>query len=274
MTMITSHHDDNPSYGLKRRSDLVSAVDRIPWWIGLMAVILALMASKLIVDEDYGLAWTRITPGIWITIRATFASFTIALIIGLVSGLGLVSHNVVARTLSRTYVEFIRGIPILVLIFTISLVIVPGIAAWLGVDNKISTEWRAITALSMIYGAYMAEIIRGGIQAVPPGQFEAGRSVGLSERQTMKSIILPQAARAIIPPLGNDFIAILKDTSLLSVLGVLELTLRARQFSSGTFKFREGYLVLSLIYLSLTLILSYLLGKFESRMSRDRAGAR
>lgn len=120
----------------------------------------------------------------------------------------------------------------------------------------------------------MAEIIRGGVQAIPTGQFEAGRSVGLTQRQTMRNIVLPQAARAIIPPLGNDFIAILKDTSLLSVLGVLELTLRARQFSSGAFKFREGYLVLSFLYLCMTLVLSFLLGKFEHRMSRDREGAR
>ncbi len=269
-----SRHDNNPNPGMKRRSDLVSTVDRIPWWIGVMAVILFVLGLVVVLADDYALAWERITPGIWITIRATIFSFIIALMIGLAAGLGLVSRSAFARTVARTYVEFIRGIPILVLIFTISLVIVPTVSEWLGVDNKLPTEWRAIIALSMIYGAYMAEIIRGGIQAVPPGQFEAGRSVGLSERQTMRSIILPQAARAIIPPLGNDFIAILKDTSLLSVLGVLELTLRARQFASGTFKFRPGYLVLSLIYLTLTLILSFLLGKFEQRMSRDRQGAR
>jgi len=269
-----SRHDDHQNKAMKRRSDMVSAVDRIPWWVGVMGLILAGLGSVILIADDYSLAWERITPGIWITIRATISSFVIALIIGLAAGLGLVSKNVVARTISRTYVEFIRGIPILVLIFTVGLVIVPEVTAWLGLDNRISPEWRAIFALSMIYGAYMAEIIRGGIQAVPPGQFEAGRSVGLTERQTMRSIILPQAARAIIPPLGNDFIAILKDTSLLSVLGVLELTLRARQFASGTFKFRPGYLVLSVIYLTLTLILSFLLGKFEQRMSRDRQGAR
>lgn len=271
---MTTAKSDETVRSSARRSDVVAFVDRAPFWAGLMVVILAIMASKIFLDDDYEIAWQRITPGIWITLRATVFSFLIALLIGLIAGIGLVSHSVTYRTLSRTYVEFIRGIPILVLIFTVGLVIVPSVAAWLGLDNKLPTEWRAIIALSLIYGGYMAEIIRGGIQSVPPGQFEAGRSVGLTRRQTMNNIILPQAARAMIPPLGNDFIAILKDTSLLSVLGVLELTLRARQFSSGTFKFREGYLVLSFIYLALTLTLSVLLSKFEKRMSRDRVGAR
>jgi ABC-type amino acid transport system permease subunit len=139
---------------------------------------------------------------------------------------------------------------------------------------KLSFQMRATVTLAFIYGAYMAEIFRGGIQSIAIGQVEAGRSLGLSRRQTMNSIVLPQAMRAIIPPLGNDFIAILKDTSLLSVLGVLEVTQRARQFSASTFKFREGYFVLAFIYLILTLGLSLLLGVLERRMTRDDRGVR
>ena len=133
---------------------------------------------------------------------------------------------------------------------------------------------RATVTLALIYGAYLAEIFRGGIQSIPPGQVEAGRSLGLSRRQTMNSVVLPQAMRAIIPPLGNDFIAILKDTSLLSILGVLEITQRARQFSASTFKFREGYFVSVFIYLVLVMSLSLLLGVLERRMTRDRKGGR
>ena len=106
------------------------------------------------------------------------------------------------------------------------------------------------------------------------GQVEAGRSLGLTRRQTTRSIVLPQALRAVVPPLGNDFIAILKDTSLLSVLGVLDLTLRARQYASGSFKFRDSYLALSFIYLTLTVVLSLLLGLVERHLSQDRKGAR
>ena len=168
------------------------------------------------------------------------------------------------------------------LIFTVALIVVPELTEllnarlirWFDWEFKLSFQMRATVTLAVIYGAYMAEIFRGGIQSIPPGQSEAGRSLGLSRRQTMKSVVLPQAMRAIIPPMGNDFIAILKDTSLLSVLGALEITQRARQFSASTFKFREGYFVSAFIYLVLTLSLSVLLGVLERRMTRDRVGER
>ena len=186
--------------------------------------------------------------------------------------MGQISKNVFLRNIARTYVEIIRGIPILPLIFVVALILVPQVSDV--INLTINFEMRATVTLSIIYGAYMAEIFRGGIQSVPPGQSEAGRSLGLSRRQTMNSVVLPQAMRAIIPPLGNDFIAILKDTSLLSVLGVLEITQRARQFSASTFKFREGYFVVAFIYLLLTLSLSVLLSVLERRMTRDREGER
>jgi polar amino acid transport system permease protein len=240
------------------------------------------MGCQIIVSDDYGLAWERIIPGLGLTIRSTIYAFGIALTIALVVGTGQMSRNVVIRNLARTYVEFIRGIPMLPLIFTVALILVPELTdllntrldAWFGWEFKLSFEMRATVTLAVIYGAYMAEIFRGGIQSIPPGQVEAGRSLGLNRRQTMRSVVLPQAMRAIIPPMGNDFIAILKDTSLLSVLGALEITQRARQFSASTFKFREGYFVSAFIYLILTLSLSVLLGVLERRMTRDRKGER
>jgi len=233
-------------------------------------------------DGD-SLSWTvNMTQPMPITIEATFEAFGIALVIGLIFGMGQLSRNVVSRNLARTYVEFVRGIPILPLIFTVALVIVPQatdalngrLDAWFGWEFRLSFQMRATVTLALIYGAYLAEIFRGGIQSIPPGQVEAGRSLGLSRRQTMNSVVLPQAMRAIIPPLGNDFIAILKDTSLLSILGVLEITQRARQFSASTFKFREGYFVSVFIYLILVMSLSLLLGVLERRMTRDRKGGR
>ena len=256
--------------------------DTFPWWSVIIIVVLVWMGCQIIVSDDYGLAWERIIPGLGLTIRSTIYAFGIALTIALVVGTGQMSRNVVIRNLARTYVEFIRGIPMLPLIFTVALILVPELTdllntrldAWFGWEFKLSFEMRATVTLAVIYGAYMAEIFRGGIQSIPPGQVEAGRSLGLNRRQTMRSVVLPQAMRAIIPPMGNDFIAILKDTSLLSVLGALEITQRARQFSASTFKFREGYFVSAFIYLVLTLSLSVLLGVLERRMTRDRKGER
>ena len=243
-----------------------------PWWGLIVLALLGWMAWQISFNSDYELAWDRIWPGLRVTIRATFQSFGIALVIGLLVGMGQISKNVFLRNIARTYVEIIRGIPILPLIFVVALILVPQVSDV--INLTINFEMRATVTLSIIYGAYMAEIFRGGIQSVPPGQSEAGRSLGLSRRQTMNSVVLPQAMRAIIPPLGNDFIAILKDTSLLSVLGVLEITQRARQFSASTFKFREGYFVVAFIYLLLTLSLSVLLSVLERRMTRDREGER
>ena len=256
--------------------------DTFPWWSVIIVVVLVWMGCQIIVNDDYGLAWERIIPGLGLTLRSTIYAFGIALGIALIAGTGQMSRNVVIRNLARTYVEFVRGIPMLPLIFTVALILVPEFTdllntrldAWFGWEFKLSFEMRATVTLAVIYGAYMAEIFRGGIQSIPPGQTEAGRSLGLNRRQTMRSVVLPQAMRAIIPPMGNDFIAILKDTSLLSVLGALEITQRARQFSASTFKFREGYFVSAFIYLVLTLSLSVLLGVLERRMSRDRKGER
>ncbi len=246
--------------------------DTFPWWGLIVLALLGWMAWQISFNSDYELAWDRIWPGLRVTIRATFQSFGIALVLGLLVGMGQLSKNVFLRNIARTYVEIIRGIPILPLIFVVALILVPQVSDV--INLSINFEMRATVTLSIIYGAYMAEIFRGGIQSVPLGQSEAGRSLGLSRRQTMNSVVLPQAMRAIIPPLGNDFIAILKDTSLLSVLGVLEITQRARQFSASTFKFREGYFVVAFIYLLLTLSLSVLLSVLERRMTRDRKGER
>ena len=256
--------------------------DTFPWWSLIILSVLGWMGWQILTNDNYELAWERILPGLGLTITSTIQAFAIALVIALIVGMGQMSRNVVFRNLSRTYVEFVRGIPILPLIFTVALILVPELTKvingqlenWFDWELKLSFEMRATVTLAVIYGAYMAEIFRGGIQSIPPGQTEAGRSLGLNRRQTMNSVVLPQAMRAIIPPLGNDFIAILKDTSLLSVLGALEITQRARQFSASTFKFREGYFVLAFIYLILTLGLSLLLGMLERRMTRDRKGER
>ena len=170
--------------------------DTFPWWGVIIAAVLIWMAVQILQNDDYALAWERIIPGLRITIRTTFQAFGIALFIGLVTGIGQLSRNFAIRNVSRTYVEFIRGIPMLPLIFTVALIIVPWFQDRIG--YQVGFEMRATVTLALIYGAYMAEIFRGGIQSIPPGQTEAGRSLGLTGRQTMRSVVLPQAMRCLL----------------------------------------------------------------------------
>lgn len=266
----------NPTVGYKgkRRTEEEPWYKTSPWWVAIIATIMTMMAIKIFTDPDFALARKNIFPGIWITVRSAAIAFALALLLGLIFGLGQISRNFVIRNISQTYVEIMRGIPILPLIFTLALVIIPDVSKMVGAPNAVPSDLRAIGALSLIYSAYIAEVIRGGVLSVPRGQSEAGRSLGLSEEQTMKSVILPQAFRAILPPIANDFIAILKDTSLLSVLGVAEITRRSRQYSASSFKFPEAYFTMTFVYLALVLLLSALLSYFERHMNRDRVGQR
>ncbi len=254
-----------------------------PWWLVIIIGFLVLMGFFIITDEETREAFLFIIPGIWITLQITLFGFALALILGLMAGLGRISKNVVVRNLAITYVEFIRGVPTLVLILTLAFVLVPAIVnaingvseavipEVLEINNRdVSIELRAILSLAIIYGAFLAEVFRAGIESVHRGQMEAARSLGMSYRQAMQHIILPQAIRNILPALGNDFIAMLKDSSLASVLAVRELTQRARLHAGSTFRFPESYLVLTFCYLAMTLALSLLLRWFEHRSRGDR----
>jgi polar amino acid transport system permease protein len=250
--------------------DRQSSFDRFPWWLLAIIAFLVVMAAVVVLEESYNEAFSFVISGITLTMKTTLLAFGVALFIGLFVGLGRISHNVAIRNLAITYVEFIRGVPTLVLIFTLAIVIVPAAAQAVGIDNQnISGNSRAIAALAIIYGAFLAEIFRAGIESIPPGQMEAARSLGMSYAQAMRFIILPQAIRNISPALGNDFIAMLKDSSLVSVLAVHDLTQRARLYAGSTFRFRESYLVLTVTYLSLTLALSLLLRWYERRLGKE-----
>lgn len=260
-----------------------------PWWLMAIIGFLGLMLLLILTNEDYNRAFNFIRgrfggieglqdgglaafigTGITVTIYTTLVAFAIALVIGLLAGLGRVNQNVVIRNVAITYIEFIRGVPTLVLIFTVALVIVPAVADVLGVSGQaISTNTRGIIALAVIYGAFLAEVFRAGIESVPSGQMEAARSLGLNGRQAMRYVILPQAIRNVLPALGNDFIAMLKDSSLISVLAVRDITQMARLHSGSTFRFRESYLVLTFLYLSMTITLSLLLRWYERRLSQN-----
>lgn len=254
--------------GLPGKSMVIRAGE-FPWWLVGMIVIIAYLGYLAFFSPDYIGAKNAIMRGIPITIRATLFAFGIALVLGLVAGLGRISRNVALRNLATLYIEFIRGVPMLVLIFTVALVLIPPISDALGIENRLSNEWRAIIALALIYGGYIAEVFRAGIESVGVGQSEAGRSLGLSRGQTMRSIILPQAVRNVLPALGNDFIAMFKDSSLLSVLAVFEITYLARRHANNSFEFREAFLVTTFFYLTGTLILSLMVNWYARRLQRN-----
>jgi len=257
------------------RNDLDSWWDRFPWWAVMLGAIIVLFGYYTFFVDSYNRAWHFIRPGIGLTIRITLWAFLFSMIIGLIVGFGRVSRNPILRNLARTYVEFIRGVPTLPMLFFIAFVIVPTVAPWFGLTNKdISKEWRGIAGLAMVYGGYIAEVIRGGIQSVENGQMEAGRSLGLSYGSTMKSVILPQAIRNVLPPLANDFIAMLKDSSLLSLLAINEITQLSKLYVNTSFQPRETYVVLTFTYIVMVVALSLILHRLERWMSRDKVGAR
>jgi polar amino acid transport system permease protein len=240
---------------------------QVPWWLLIILGVIGYMAVQVVVDPEYRRIFLTISRGLGLTLYVTAVSFVCALLFGLLLGLGRVSRSVVLRNLATTYIEFVRGVPMLVLIFAISFAVVPVFARTFGLPNDaISLTTRAIIALVLIYGAYMAEIFRAGIESIGRGQMEAARSLGLSHFQAMRFVILPQAIRNVFPALGNDLIALLKDSSLVSVLGVREMTQMARLDVSTTFQYQETYFILTLLYLTLTLVLSLVLQWLQRRV--------
>lgn len=239
-----------------------------PYWLVLLLIIIGFFAYLTFFDPSYAGARRAILPGLTITIRATLIAFVIALVLGLIAGLGRIARNRVIRTLATTYIEFIRGVPMLVLIFAVALVIVPLVSDAFGLTNRLPQEGRAIVALALIYGGYIAEVFRAGVESVDPGQMEASRSLGMPHSSAMRHVVLPQAVRNVLPALGNDFISMLKDSSLLSVLGVTEITQQTRLFANSTFEFPEAFLVLTFLYLTMTLVLSLLVAWLGRRLRR------
>lgn len=252
-------HTSAPGSGINLR--------HFPWWLAVILAAIAYMTFRITTDPNYQSTFLAILTGLGTTISTTIIAFLFALLIGLLAGLGRVSRSAALRNIAMTYIEFIRGVPILVLIFTIAFAVVPAASSLFGIpNNSVSLSARAIIALAMIYGAFLAEVFRAGIESIPPGQMEAARSLGLTHAQAMRHVILPQAIRNVLPALGNDFIAMLKDSSLVSVLGVRDLTQVARLRASSNFRYEETYFILTFFYLVMTLVLSLLLQWFQRRM--------
>ncbi|NJM56575.1 MAG: amino acid ABC transporter permease [Synechococcales cyanobacterium RU_4_20] len=200
--------------------------------------------------------------GATVTLRLAIASIALGLLGGSLLGIARLSRHGPLRWASRIYIEFFRGTPLIVQLFMVYFGI-PALAQSLGSGLRLTPWIAAILALSLNSSAYIAEIIRAGIQSIELGQHEASESLGLSQSQVMQYVIFPQALRRMIPPLGNEFIVMLKDTSIVSVIGFQEMFMQGKLIVARTYQVFEIYLTVALMYLVMTLVLSYLLGKVE-----------
>ena len=270
----------------------VGDLSRFPWWVLIAFIIGVAAVYAILTNRHWEAAYEFTKMGIRLTIILSVSSFSIALVIGLLAGLGQLSKNILFRNLSLLYVQVIRGIPIMVQLYFAAFVIMPAIVD--GLNNlggslqtvgplfnlgqylvnleirDITMMYRAIGGLAIAYGAFEAEVFRAGIESIERGQMEAARSLGMSHFQAMRHIILPQAIRVVLPPLGNDFISMLKDSSLASILAVRELTHVGQLHRSRTFRSWESLGTVAFLYLLLTFSLSFLVKTMERRMAFER----
>ena len=197
--------------------------------------------------------------GLWTTMWLSAISSVLALILGLLTGLSRVSNNLTLRGLAAIYVEFIRGTPLLVQIFIAYF--------FIGTVFNLDRNVAGVGALAIFAGAYVAEIVRAGIQAIPRGQMEAARSLGMNIFQAMYHVILPQAFKKILPPLAGQFISLIKDSSLVSVIAITDLTKSGREIITSTFATFEVWLTVAAMYLIVTSLLSQAVFYMERRLA-------
>ncbi len=261
----------------------VGRLARTPWWLLALALAATLVVWKTVSSDVYSDILGRLMAGLGVTLAVTAVAFPLAIALGLATALGLVSPHPVRRNVATLYVQVARGVPILVQIFLVAFVLVPlGVEAvrWAGSGSAelsglrasdVPMAARVVAALVFAYGAFEAETVRGGLTSLARGQAEAARALGLSRRQALAHVLLPQTFRRILPTLGNDLISLLKDSSLVSVLGVRDITQEARLYASSTFRYTESLTLLALFYLALTLLLALGVKALEHRYRRHAA---
>lgn len=270
----------------------IRRLSELPWWGLIILLMGALVVYFLYASPPFQSAFVFLIAGVRLTLIISIVSFGIALLLGLIAGLGRVSKNFVFYNLSTLYVELVRGIPILVMLIYFAFVVTPfavqlinrlgtailqnlAIIPLIGLAESMSNLHiqdvdmmaRAIGGLAFAYGAFEAEVFRAGIISIGRGQMEAARGLGMNYYQAMRHIILPQAIRRVLPPFGNDFISMVKDSSLVSVLAVRELTHLGKLNRARTFRTFETWNSVAFLYLILTLTLSIVVKLIERRMA-------
>ncbi|MGM0882410.1 MAG: amino acid ABC transporter permease [Bacillota bacterium] len=203
--------------------------------------------------------WQTYLQGAWLTLQLSFFGVILGTVLGVLMALMRISRIWVLKALASTYIEVIRGTPMLVQVFIIHY----GLT---GFGINLPAFISGVVALTINSAAYMAEVFRAGIEAIDKGQTEAARSLGMTQGMTMRLIILPQAFRNMLPAIGNEFIIIIKDSSLISAVGIAELMFNARTVQGITFRPMEPLLAAAALYFVMTFTLSKLLGALESRL--------
>ena len=292
----------------QKKNILIRRLARAPWWLLLMALLVILFVLAVSDRHPYPVIWRAVRQGIWTTIWVSIVAYSLAVVIGLFIALLRRSRNTIIYQLSTFYVEGVRGIPTLVLVYYMALAAIPLLIAlsndlgqwltWLRITVTLSDDvsfeltfqgigsrlagfetrefpnsYRAIIGLAISYSAFLSEVFRAGIEGIDKGQREAASSLGMTRWQTMRLVVLPQAIRVVIPPLANDFIAMLKESSLVSILGVQDITRQGQTYAASTFTFFQAYNVVALTYLVLTLSLSMAVKLLEAHLHRGRQHA-
>ncbi len=248
-----------------------------PWWLVILGIIAAVLFYEVWASKVYSAALSKLAQGAVITIIVAVVAYLMACLLGLGLALMGLSRFVVLRQIARFYIEVMRGVPIIVLLLYVAFVLAPAliiavnwVTSWVGIEPWKTRDFpliaRATIALMLAYSAFLAEIFRAGLQAVEKGQIEAAQALGLNGWQRFRHISFPQAFRMILPPLGNDFVAMVKDSSLVSVLGVSDITQLAKVTAAGNFRYFETYNLAALLYLTMTISLSLVLRRIEVRM--------
>src|SRR5690606_5037844 len=254
-------------------------LSRLPWWLMAIALLFVLGLWGIVADSTYSQIFRALSGGIVTTLWVTGVAFSAATVLGLLIALARTSGNRILCELATFYVELIRGIPVLVFLFYVAFVGAPSLVSgvnWLlqpfdaaMTIRQFDFVWRAILALTVCYSAFIAEIFRAGIESVDKGQIEAARALGFSRWKCFRLITFPQALRNILPPLANDFVSMVKDSALVSALGVQDITQLGKVYSSGTFLFFETYNVVAFLYLTMTISLSLLVRLLERHLREN-----
>lgn len=215
--------------------------------------------------ELFAQTYPRLLQGLWMTIELTLVSLLIAAMLGLLFGLLSVSRTTFLRGISRVYIDIIRGTPLIVQVFFI----------YFGIPSALNMRLDAfiagVIALSLNAGAYTAEIVRGGIQSIDKGQMEAARSLGLPYTMAMRRVVLPQAIKTMIPAIVNQCIITLKDSSLVSVIGLAELTQTGRLIIANNFESLKMWIIIGVMYFIPIMILSKVSSHIERKMSYGKS---
>jgi ABC-type amino acid transport system permease subunit len=288
-----SQQDSDPDQRKLRRFLSPDLLFTAPWWLIILLVIGFSIFLLISSDEIYSDIFDQLREGIGMTLGVSAIAYLSALVIGLIIGLIRSSPptppkrgtgipgalTAIVRTVlynaASLYVNILRGLPILVTLLIVAFVLVPLVRDFLEVTFAIEIAIRgsspesAVIALAFTYGAFLSETFRAGIQSINRGQIEAARSLGMNYYQTVRHVVLPQALRRILPPLGNDMVAMIKDSSLVAILGVRDITQIAKTSSGRSFRYLETYLVVAVIYLTMTVLGTLIVRYFERRVKID-----